>query len=713
MEVLHGNQSGSKHSRRRADKISSGENRTLNWCLEESDIALYPHSPLALADVLSCRGGFLDLVPDQNAGKNTKSTTRQQDELKSTPPDLTEETAARHGNRDTRDRFNLLTCHSRSELLQQCKRVLVENALVKHKGDRQLYLAAGFISWPESAPESVPKSVPESKSGSQLESQLGSINAEQRRKAPILLFPALLMRVAGEPRYEIKLAGDIPEYNEALLIQLEKKYSITLPAYEEATPLVDFFARIAECLQKVTALQLEFDVALGSASLIHDPARNRKLELPDVPVNFNVGLAMSITGNKSLNQLNAVLRLIPDFDQRARHAEEQANSASTDAGISGLRKFAAKLAAEGLDHVTFKRLPAMPSIIRQCSATVRKAMACDTLINVLDLDDLSARELIKLSGIIELIDKAPATLEILGHPDLCYNKTSILLTRAQHQAKLIDDEFDALQEHFLLDKIPPKQQLLSLISDLGESNDNDQELVDSTYFNARRQYMEFSKHKPKVLATEDKRSLAQLAKVLRFRELFVNNAEYRAALGPGYKGLRTDWNTLLVLSQYARELSEVIGSEAIAAKIVRKWPEFRQHYAMDLACLQQASEATRQLLSAVGSRWQTQTIPALLSHAKMIAQRLEDWQQQHGTIDSHADKTASMILASFSGESLDHVLVESQVDETHSRIYQQLHAGEVSREQISDTLSWLQEASSAAARQDLDIDAIVEHLQIA
>ena len=701
MEVLHGNQSGSKHSRRLSDKISSGENRTLSWSLEESDIALFPHSPLALADVLSRQGGYLDLIPASSNPANKESG--QQDlsvsdsgvnpnlhpETGDRPaqPDV-EETPAKHGTRPARDRFNLLTLHSPTELMQQCKRILVENALVKNKGDRQLYLAAGFISWTDTA------------------------NSGQRQKAPLLLYPTLLVRVADQQRYEIRLSGDIPEYNEALLIHLEQLHSVTLPPFDETAPLVDFFARVAECLRDATALQLEFDVALGSASLVHDQGNNSVLDLPDVPSNFDVGLAMSITGNKSLHQLSAVLRLIPDFNLQAAPSETDID-ATGNAGIAGLRKYAAKLAAEGLDHIEFRQLPSMPAMIHKWSKSVGTAMATPSVVQVLQTDDLSARELVKLSGIIELIDKAPASVEQLGHPDLCYANTTVLLRRAQHQAKLIEDELNALQEYFLLDKIPPKQQLLSLISILGESADQEPDLVDAGYFNARRLFMDFSKQKPNVLTNEHRRSLSQLAKVLRFRELFVNNAEYRTALGPGYKGLRTDWNQLNLISDYTRELSEVLGSETIAAKIIANWTMFRSQYAIDLETLQNAAEATRRILGVVGSRWQSQTVPALLNHSRMIARRLEQWRDKHGTVDSHADKTAAVVLASFSGESLDHVLVESQVDETHTRIYQQLNAGEISREQISDTLRWLQEASSAAAQQDLDIDAIVEHLQIA
>ena len=75
--------------------------------------------------------------------------------------------------------------------------------------------------------------------------------------------------------------------------------------------------------------------------------------------------------------------------------------------------------------------------------------------------------------------------------------------------------------------------------------------------------------------------------------------------------------------------------------------------------------------------------------------------------------TAASVLSSFSGQSMDHVLVETLVDETQSRIRQQLADGEISLEQINDTLTWLTQASAAASEHDLNMEAIVEHLQIA
>lgn len=687
MEVLHGNQAGSKYSRRRSDRHALAENRLLDWAIQDSDIALLPHSPLALAEVLSQNGGYLDLVSlQENAGTKAEQVDHQEEQPVTTGP-----STGKEPRRAIRQRFNLLTKHAEADLLKQCKKILVENALIKNKGDRQLYLAAGFISW------------------------VSANNPDVVQRAPLLLYPALLVRIPRKQCYEIRLTGDTPEFNMALTEHLEQRHSCVLPNFQEDMHLTDFFAHIAEAIRDTTALELEFEVALGSAVMINSNSGDRTIRMPDKPEHFDTALAMSITGNKSLEHLSALLQLIPDFNL-ADNAHDSENSAHTQtsqttSGVGHLRRYAAKLAAEGLDHIEFGQLPTLPDLIGQWTKKMSSATSTATLANVLNNTDMSARELIKLSGIIELIDKAPGTIEQWGHGDLCFASSTLLLRRAQHQAKLIEDELQALQEHFHLDKVPAKSRLLSLMSELGGGGDHEPDLVDAEYFHARRQFMEFSTNKPANLTSEHRRLLSQLAKVFRFRELFVNNIEYRMALGKGYKGLRTDWSRLINVSEYCRELAEVLGSEAIAASIINNWDSFRQSFVQDLEVLQHSADATRQLLSALGNRWQTQNISALSEHAALIAGRLEEWREQYGLVENHSDKTALVVLSSFSGPSMDHVLVETQVDETQARIRQKLADGEIRIEQINDTLFWLIQASATATGNNLDIDVIVQHLE--
>ncbi len=689
--VQHGNRPESKHSRRRSDRFNTGEFRTLEWGCQDSDILLCPHSPLALADILSQKGGFLDLIAQDDTAEalHDDPTVALPDSILLEDEHGATDSAAAQSP-EVSDRYNLLTQHSQDELLAQCKKILVENALVKNKGERQLYLAAGFISW------------------------LDTAQSHRRQRAPLLLYPALLVRVPGQSRYEIRLAGETPEFNQTLLIHVAQRFGVEVPEYDDQMTLSHFFGQVAQRVNQTSALSLDLDVALGSAALfVANNQTQAPVDLPDVPTHFDVSLAMSITGNKNLGQLNAVLQLIPDYTHINTGSEPDTTATAPDAGIAALRQYAARLAADGLDHVEFRQLASLPALMEKWAESIRSALTSDTVNRVLEFPDLSARELIRLSSIIELIDKAPASIEQVSHPDLCFANSTVLLRRAQHQAKLIEDELSALQTHFVLEKVPSKSQLLSLISELESTIEHEPDLVDADYFNARRQFMEFSTEKPANLTTEHRQLLSQLAKVLRFRELFVNNTEYRTALGPGYKGLRTDWKQLGKTCEYARELAEVLESESIAAGIMRNWLAFRSTYSAELETLQVAAEASRRLLGTLGTLWQSKTAASLVIQSQLIATRVLEWQKLYGNIDSHAEKTPAIVLSSFSGKSREDVVVESQVDETRTRINKQLLAGEISKEQITDTLNWLLAAGTAAAEHEMDIDAIVEHLQIA
>ncbi len=704
MEVLDDKQPKPEHGRRRTDSKRAPD-RTMDWSTHASDILLLPHSPLAISDVLTTPGARFDLIPtsgDQNGsnvtpinissmptfnrGSEATSKVGQNSTTAGTPAPGPRTSLARQ--RVPRNRINLLSRHGSEELLQRCKRLLVESALIKHRDHRHLYLAAGFINY------------------------IDTDDNGARKRAPLLVYPTLLVRKANEQCYELRIEAEYPDQNQKLGEYLGKQYNFILPILDEQEKLDEYFAKVASSVSQIENLTLEFDISLGNAApFCHDDESTAKLKLPDVPENFDAQLAMSITSNKSLSQLHAVLQLIPDYTTSSNSS--LAASADIPSTVTGLRKFAARLAAEGLEHLEFRVLPELPKNIGRWNADIQEAMDTRTVVSILQAPSLSARQLIRLGSIIELIDKAPETIEQYAHGNLGFSTSAALLHRAHHQAKLIDSELSSLQEVFVLDRVPAKQQLLSLINELGGSINEEPDIVDADYFNARRQFMEFSIEKPANLNTEHKRHLSQLAKVLRFRELFVNNTEYRAALGPGYKGLRTDWDALDTMCQYAQELSSVLESENIAAIVLGNWKKFRDAYISDLEALQCGASSARRLLRVFGTSLQSHTSPDLIKHAETIEVKLQAWHKEFGMTSDHDDKTAQIILSSFTGKTRDDVLVENQVSETQDGINRKLSEGSISREQITDTLAWLTAASEAATENALEIDAIVDHFQIA
>ncbi len=709
MEVLNGNQAEPSQTRRRGDQTESDQ-RALNWFVRDGDIVLFPHSPLALADVLGSEGGCLDLVA--NSGNEPPPVEQSSDSLKA---DATTSLQQRRQRKHPRTRANLLTQHAQDELLDSCKRVQVENALVKRIGIRRLYLAAGFLCWKEP-------------------------NSEKLiRRAPLLFYPATLVRKitdadGAEPtlsantavsqpsgdeekiEYEVRIDSHIPDTNAILKTWCSNNAEFELPSYSASQPLQDYFAQLAQAIGDCDHVELQFDVALGNAAPPADKpnASNTAAHLPALPEHFDTSLAMAITGNKNLQQLHSVLNLLRDYRQPTANTQLLPNAANEAAGaVSNLHEYSKKLASAGLPGVEFQHLPKLPDNIAKWVENVARAMESSIVSDVLKAPNINARHLIRLAGVIELIDKAPLNMEQFKHADLCFSATPGLLQRAKHQAGLIEDELSTLQNTFVLDKVPAKKQLLSLIGELGGSLDEGPDIIDADYFNARRQFMEFSIEKPTNLTPEHRNMLGKLAKVLRFRELFVNNVEYRLALGPGYRGLRTDWDMLGSAVDYAQEISEVLESESLAACALGNWNEFRTTYINELEVLQNAAESLRKLLWICGSDWQSKPVNDVLEQAGHTRMKLAAWAEVYGEVSEGNSNTPAKVLAQFSGRSQEDVLTELSVGETQATIEQHINGHGASADAVVETIEWLRQASQTASELQLEITAIVEHLQIA
>lgn len=149
MEVLDGQPSEPNRARRKQD-ATPGDIRTLDWSSRPGDILLYPHSPLALADVLNSEHGVFDLLPLKDGDEHDTLTTSP--ELNNTRV----VSIQNHPAKKLRDRANLLTCHANEELKDRCKRALIDNALVKQAGQKRLFIIAGFLKWKSNEQDKFP-----------------------------------------------------------------------------------------------------------------------------------------------------------------------------------------------------------------------------------------------------------------------------------------------------------------------------------------------------------------------------------------------------------------------------------------------------------------------------------------------------------------------------------------------------------------------------
>lgn len=681
MDVVNTNHTESKASRRRRDQHENWH-RALEWSQRRGDILVHPHSPLAIADILTQSGARLDLVPDAIGLPDPEACDTVAPLRRTKPP------------KKHRSKANLLTRHSQEELYDLCKEVQVINALVKQPGEHRLYVAAGFIQSHKSA--------------------------KQRLEAPLLLFPAILSRKTGDDVnatrcYELRMDSCTPDINLELIDVIADSWDIRLPEFKAGESLANWFASVAGALQGSDELTLHFDIAVGTAS----PPKHITVHadgtpwFPELPDHFDAPLAMAIAQSLSLSQLTAVMQLIgqPDNDEASWVAADAANDTKTP--IAEIHQLARRLADVGLERVEFRHIDDLPTRLHEWADCVREAMKNATLAKLGDTGSLTALQFVRVSSMVELIDREPKEFKQYMHPHLAYQSTRALLRRAHHQARLIKQELQDLQNYFHLERIPSKKQLLSLIEELGGHNVSEPDVVDADYFNARRQFMEFSVDKPANLTIEHRRLLSQLAKVIRFRELFVTNSEYRQALGPGYKGLQTNWSELEAMIQYAIDISDHLESESVAAQFLTHWASARTLYVDDFEHLQTAADALRKLLRVVGTSHRHTPLDKLVTNATVLADNLQGWRAPELDLSAYSTKSAANILASFSGMPRTDSRTEAAVADTEQRIRQHLQRRKTKPEAIVDTITWLLQASETAARQSLNIDAIVNRLNIA
>lgn len=669
VEVNPGISQNKRHTRRRTDGARSGGLRNLNWGEQHTDIALLAQSPVLFEKALTQPQSRMQLLSSDI----------------SPPPTSAEADVLR-------------TPYSAIRLREQCRQVVVECALAKTRFEKNLYLACGFINWQDSEQSDI---------------------TQETQSSPLLFFPVRLIteqNEEGEGTQHWLLNEDAaPCINQHLHEIFKQRFQIDLPVYNPRQSLNYFYDLVEQTIKSMADCSIEVQMRLGIAATpvgINPDQQPRLPELEKIPKQFRFTLAKRLIENLALDDLQTTLKLLAASNDFKINSNVKSSS-GTSPDIARVREFAMLLAQYGLGHIEFHQLPELPANINKWVAEIEPALQSSLLRETLAEHEITAMQLVKLAGIVELIDKAPDSIQSQLHPDLAYRGTHLLFKRAKYQAKLIHDELAQLQQHFHLDRIPAKAQLLQLIEELGGHQDHAIDVIDSDYFNARRKFMDFSTEKPTTLSADHKRMLAKLVKVLRFRELFVNNCEYRLALGPAYRGLKTDWDALENVLEYAQELRQILDSAALAAIAISDWKSFRDNYTRSLASLLNARHATQSLLKIIRSSDRNTRAADLLIKAKFLGEQLRSWNVDYGFIENYAAESANSLLHLFTGNAGIDSRTEDLVRDANNRIQHFLidNHESIAMDQINDTLSWLNTAVNTESISVKDILQIMERAE--
>ena len=679
-----------RHSRSQADRRKRRLNRNLDWGKLANDIELFDQSPLLLADALETTDSILKLTPAIRQGDEQKPA----EDAPTTPlENVTSIQTLRSMKADT-GQNNLLTRYDAEALRDHCKEVSLQQALVRKRGEQQLYLAVGSLHW-----------VPEE-------------NPEQVYCSPLLFYPMQLVtdeNDQSESGYVHSLINEsgLPEFNYQLTSELRMRFNVTLPVFKSSQTLAEFLDKIEACIENAEGIVLHHDIALGLARSPAGISAGTEADGPvmrRLPPDFDAELANQLISGQDFDGLRSTLRLLKASNERELIGDDPKAELPNTPDINEVRKFSSLLERHGLGKVRFQELPELPANILEWMENVELLTNSELVTRYLQSGTAQALPLLKLTGLVELIDRAPLHLEPFVHADLAFQGTPFLFKRAKYQARLIEEQLTQLKEHFHLDRVPSKHQLLQLLDELGGVENSTIEVVDSEYFHARRRFMELSIEKPTTLTDVHRRQLNKLVKVLRFRELFVNNSEYRLALGPAYRGLKTDWDVLESVLDYAQQLSKYLGSDAMASHILGDWRNFRESFMANLDQLQVAGRGLHSLLQIDKPYNPEISVQELLEHGKVLANNLKEWNLEYGLITNYGDKTPATLLSIFSGTSKQDKATEELVRNANRELQKYLiknrDSGAMNR--INATLTWLNDVISDDSASSKDVEDVVK-----
>ena len=430
--------------------------RALDWSTRPSDILLFPHSPLALADVLSHASGRLDLLPVPPSSSAAASELARENALaESVTNTPVVSLQQRRRRRHPRERVNLLTRHGEEELLERCRALLVENALVKRPGRAPALPRGGFrqLARRRTTRTAPPRAAPALPGPARAPARGRWLRAATRRR------PSARQR--GPAR---RAAGSPPD-----------RAAPPRPARPARRPLRPGGEPPGERNLPRARLRRSRSATPSCRARRRWP---RRCACPSLPPGFDAALAAELTGTLSLRELKAVLYLLPDYERRleARRCPPRRTAtsaqlrdvrgAATSRGCASTRSGSPPRGSTASNSDTSAPCPtASPAgaarSARRCSpaasprSSARAASAPATSCASPASSSSSTRR--------------PPRSTAYAHPDLCFRPTAALLRRARHQARLIEDELVALQDWFVLDRVPAKRQLLSLIEELGGS----------------------------------------------------------------------------------------------------------------------------------------------------------------------------------------------------------------------------------------------------
>ncbi len=589
----------------------------------------------------------------------------------------------------------LLTRHDERKLSLRCRKVEMETSPDNPAIRYSLYVAAGFAV---------------------------TVDARgQKKRIPLLLIPVNVSRLRGRGSpYTISYSGQPLRLNPHVAESCSTHVEQILKPFDSAADMRDYLRAMSRKLHATLQCRISANTGLFTlqADVLTDISPGEQLDLeltrtkpgtvfqpmPPTPEQFNAQLAIRMLRFIDAEQLPFALE---NFAGTKEHTRSTTTLLAREPDLCGERldkslKCAEWLVEIGLGHWRLEHIFQLPARVKRMASEIEQLREQTEFTRHFDNNTQSVGLLVNLYKSQNRILNAPPEMQhhaISLHAD---PDTRLLLQKAKIQAASIEHQMETSEEMFHLNAVPNSRSLSRLIKVISK-REQESQLTNPAYFRARRQLNEILKTHNGLVTDRDLERLTELAKTLKFAELFENDIYYKRCFGTLFRGVNSNWQRLDSVINFARNLSYELDSSTLVGQLIEHWPSFQRDFATLTPSLRPAAVSAHKLTTLIPMFVSGETnLDNAVKTAGKFHDKVNQWQRylQKNVSDTTLTPFAMLEQSSRQNERTPVSLAEQEFDD---RIYHHIIGKGLSRESVAATANWLR---VSVQRLEIDVPTV-------
>ena len=184
----------------------------------------------------------------------------------------------------------------------------------------------------------------------------------------------------------------------------------------------------------------------------------------------------------------------------------------------------------------------------------------------------------KVLNTYKILTQAPSHASVHAYSPHALRYTASQFDKAHGEHSELSKNLANLTPHFDFDKAPKTNEILTISEEIRRYGKWWKRILSQEFRRVRKTLQAFVKDK-KCLSKKDlPDSLNKLATTIQQIDEYDHNANFRKVLGPLFRGMHTDWETLGALVSWSQTLIETMGSEDNAQDILSDFTKNRENF---------------------------------------------------------------------------------------------------------------------------------------